>query len=141
MQTYLPDDLLVKMDIATMAYSVEARSPLLDHQLMEFAASLPVELQARAGPSGKRAAEERAARLCRTRSSTRQKMGFAVPLARWFRGELRDLPADVLLDRRSLDRGYFRRSEIECLIREHRRGSGGPFAATLALAAARDVAP
>jgi asparagine synthase (glutamine-hydrolysing) len=118
-RTYLPDDLLVKMDIATMAYSLEARSPFLDHELMEFAASLPVEHKLR-GSDGKRLLKSALRRILPEEVLTRPKMGFGVPLARWFREELRDLPADVLLDRRSLDRGYFRREEIECLIEEHR---------------------
>ena len=68
-------------------------------------------------------------------------MGFGVPLARWFRGELRELPTDVLLDPRSLARGYFRRDEIECLIREHRDARCRPLNAALDTLAARDVAP
>jgi asparagine synthase (glutamine-hydrolysing) len=119
MRTYLPDDLLVKMDIATMAYSVEARSPFLDHELMEFAASLPVEHKLQAA-DGKRLLKSTLRRVLPEEVLTRPKMGFGVPLARWFREQLRDLPADILLDRRSLDRGYFRREEIECLIDEHR---------------------
>ena len=120
-QTYLPGDLLVKMDIATMAYSVEARSPFLDHHLMEFAASLPGELKL-AGTEGKRLLKSALRGLLPDEVLDRRKMGFGVPLTAWFRSELRDLPGEVLLDRRSLDRGYFRREEIERLIREH--GSG-----------------
>jgi asparagine synthase (glutamine-hydrolysing) len=117
-ETYLPGALLVKMDIATMAYSVEARSPFLDHHLMEFAASLPLEHKLD-GANGKRLLKKTLRRVLPEEILRRRKMGFGVPLARWFRDELRVLPADVLLDRRSLDRGYFRRDEIECLIREH----------------------
>jgi asparagine synthase (glutamine-hydrolysing) len=117
-ETYLPGALLVKMDIATMAYSVEARSPFLDHHLMEFAASLPPEHKLD-GANGKRLLKNALRRVLPEEILRRRKMGFGVPLARWFRHELRELPADVLLDRRSLDRGYFRRDEIECLIREH----------------------
>jgi asparagine synthase (glutamine-hydrolysing) len=122
-ETYLPDDLLVKMDIATMAYSVEARSPLLDHHLMEFAASLPPEHKLE-GTSGKRLLKSTLRRVLPDEILERPKMGFGVPLARWFRDELRDLPTDVLLDKRSLDRGYFRTNEIESLIREHREHIG-----------------
>jgi asparagine synthase (glutamine-hydrolysing) len=118
-QTFLPGDLLVKMDIATMAYSVEARSPFLDHQLMEFAASLPPEHKLD-GTNGKRLLKSALRRVLPEEILDRRKMGFGVPLARWFRHELRELPTDVLLDPRSLERGYFRREEIECLIREHR---------------------
>jgi asparagine synthase (glutamine-hydrolysing) len=118
-ETYLPGDLLVKMDIATMAYSVEARSPLLDHPLMEFAASLPPE-HTLDGTNGKRLLKGALRGVLPDEVLRRPKMGFGVPLARWFREELRELPAEVLLDPRSLDRGYFRRKEVEDLIREHR---------------------
>jgi asparagine synthase (glutamine-hydrolysing) len=118
-QTYLPGALLTKMDIATMAYSVEARSPFLDHHLMEFAASLPPE-QKLVGASGKRLLKSTLRRVLPDEILWRPKMGFGVPLARWFRHELRELPTEILLDRRSLDRGYVRRDEVECLIREHR---------------------
>lgn len=120
-ETYLPGDLLVKMDIATMAYSVEARSPFLDHHLMEFAASLPAEYKFD-GKVGKRLLRSALRRVLPPEVLGRPKMGFGVPLARWFRGELRELPTEVLLDQRALGRGYFRRDEIECLIREHRQG-------------------
>jgi asparagine synthase (glutamine-hydrolysing) len=118
-ETYLPGDLLTKMDIATMAHSVEARSPLLDHHLMEFAASLPPDYKLHGG-DGKQLLKRTLRRILPDEILNRPKMGFAVPLAQWFRNELRDLPADVLLDRRALERGHFRREEIECLIREHR---------------------
>jgi len=122
-QTYLPGDLLVKMDIATMAYSVEARSPFLDHRLMEFAAALPADCKL-AGISGKRLLKKALRGVVPDEILERPKMGFGVPLARWFREDLRQLPEDVLLDPRSLERGYFRRAELESLIREHRDGAG-----------------
>jgi asparagine synthase (glutamine-hydrolysing) len=118
-QAYLPGALLVKMDIATMAYSVEARSPFLDHYLMEFAAALPSEHKLN-GKNGKQILRSALRRVLPAEILDRSKMGFGVPLARWFREELRELPSDVLLDPRSLGRGYFRRAEIECLIQEHR---------------------
>ncbi len=119
--TYLPGDLLVKMDIATMAYSVEARSPFLDHHLMEFAASLPARHKL-AGGDGKVLLKHAVRDWVPSAILERPKMGFGVPLSHWFRGELRSLPADVLLDPRSLDRGYFRRDAIERLIRDHQLG-------------------
>jgi len=117
--TYLPDDLLVKMDIATMAHSVEARSPFLDHRLMEFAASLPVAYKLQ-GATGKLLLKQALRPILPSEILARPKKGFGVPLARWFREEHRELPSDVLLDQRSLDRGYFRRDQLEYLIREHR---------------------
>ncbi|HWE81014.1 MAG TPA: asparagine synthase (glutamine-hydrolyzing), partial [Gaiellaceae bacterium] len=118
-ETYLPGDLLAKIDIASMAYSVEARSPFLDHRLMEFAASLAPALKLADG-DGKLLLKRMLRRVLPPEILDRPKRGFAVPLARWFREELRDLPRDVLLDPEALGRGYFRRSEVEELIREHR---------------------
>jgi asparagine synthase (glutamine-hydrolysing) len=121
-QTYLPGDLLVKMDIATMASSVEARSPFLDHHLMEFAARLPADYKLN-GTASKWLLRQALRGWIPDEILDRPKMGFGVPLARWFREDLRDLPAEILLDRRSLDRGYFRAGEIESLIREHCSGA------------------
>jgi len=117
-QTYLPGALLTKMDIAAMAHSVEARSPFLDQELMEFSAALPAEWK-HDGESGKAILKQAVGAWLPDEILNREKMGFGVPLARWFRDELRDLPAEVLLDRTSVDRGYFRRSELETIIREH----------------------
>lgn len=120
-ETYLPGDLLTKIDIATMAHSVEARSPLLDHELMEFAAAVPVEMKLSGGEK-KRLLRLAMRGVLPDEVLDRPKMGFVVPLRRWFREELRSLPEDVLLDRRSVERGLFRRPEVERLIREHRQG-------------------
>jgi asparagine synthase (glutamine-hydrolysing) len=120
-ETYLPGDLLVKMDVATMAYSVEARSPLLDHRLMEFAAALPPELKLRDG-GGKWLLKSALRELLPAEIVDRPKMGFSIPLASWLRRDLRELPVDVLLDPRTVARGYFRTAEVERIIREHRDG-------------------
>lgn len=120
-QTYLAGDLNVKIDIATMASSLEARSPFLDHQLMEFAASVPAELK-HAGTHGKLILRKAMRGVLPDAVLDRPKMGFGVPLGQWFRNELRELPAQVLLDSRSLARGYFQRSELERLIHQHRAG-------------------
>jgi asparagine synthase (glutamine-hydrolysing) len=118
-ETYLPADLLVKVDIASMACSLEARSPFLDQRLMEFAASLPPD-QKLDGGIGKVLLRRVLDRVVPPEILQRPKKGFSVPIAHWFRDELRELPAEILLDSRTIDRGYFRRSEIEDLIREHR---------------------
>ncbi len=120
-QTYLPDDLLVKMDIATMAYSVEARSPLLDNDVMEFAASLPPQ-QKLAGGRSKHLLKEAFRGIVPDPILDRPKQGFGVPLRHWFRNELRQLPQEMLLDPEASARGYFRTNEVERLIREHHDG-------------------
>jgi asparagine synthase (glutamine-hydrolysing) len=116
--TYLPGDLLVKADIASMAASLELRAPLLDHRVVELGLSLPDELKLR-GHTGKLALREAFAHLLPEQVSSRGKTGFGVPLGRWFREDLRELSDDVLLGG---DRGPFRRAEVERLLREHREG-------------------
>jgi asparagine synthase (glutamine-hydrolysing) len=118
----LPGDLLVKMDIATMAHSLEVRSPLLDHRFMEVAARLPAATKL----TGRRTKLifKRAMRpWIPDEILDRRKMGFGVPLADWFRGPLRDLPAEVLLDPHSLERGYFRERAVRDLIHRHLVGT------------------
>lgn len=117
-ETYLPDDLLVKMDIATMAYSLEARSPFLDHRLMEFAAAVPPKLKLR-GTQGKILLKQALRDDLPTEILRRGKMGFAVPLARWFREDLRELPREVLLDPDARVRRYIRGDAVERMLREH----------------------
>lgn len=120
-RTYLPDDLLVKMDIATMAYSVEARSPFLDHRLMEFAASLPVELKLD-GTNGKRLLKSAMRGIVPDGILDREKMGFGVPLERWFREDLRELPRQLLLDPSSSVLTYLKPAAIDEMIRQHQDG-------------------
>jgi asparagine synthase (glutamine-hydrolysing) len=119
--TYLPDDLLAKVDTTSMAHSLEVRCPLLDHELVEFAASLPASLKLR-GLQRKRVLRHAARPWLPDELLDRPKQGFAVPIADWLRGNLRSLPEDVLLDPRSLDRGLFRADEVRRLIAEHRDG-------------------
>jgi asparagine synthase (glutamine-hydrolysing) len=119
--TYLPDDLLVKMDIATMAHSVEARSPFLDHQLMEFAAALPAHLKLR-GATGKLLLKSALRGYIPDQILDRPKMGFGVPLVRWFREELRDLPSEMLLGSDARVHKYVKPAAIGRLIEEHQRG-------------------
>lgn len=122
-QTYLPDDLLVKMDTATMAHSVEARSPLLDHEMMELAASLP--LSAKLGEGETKRIFKRALRAwLPDRIIDRPKMGFMIPVGSWLRHDFRSLAADVLLDPVTLNRGMFRELRLRELIAEHLDGSG-----------------
>jgi asparagine synthase (glutamine-hydrolysing) len=120
-KTYLPGDLLVKMDIATMAHSLEARSPLLDHEVMEFAASLPTAMKAGV-TSRKRVLRDAYREILPGEILDGRKMGFAVPLGKWFRGELREYSREILLDPRTLDRGYFARRAIESMLDQHTNG-------------------
>jgi asparagine synthase (glutamine-hydrolysing) len=116
--SYLPDDLLAKADIATMACSLEGRSPLLDHELMQFAASLPPELKV--DGREKKVALRRAMRgWLPDEILEAPKRGFQPPLADWLRGELREHAREVLLDPRSLERGYFRPEALAALLDEH----------------------
>lgn len=119
--TYLPNDLLVKVDITTMANSLEARSPFLDHHLMEWAAGIPTCLKVRSGTTKyllkKAVAEWLPAELIK-----RPKMGFGVPLAAWLRTELRELSWDVLTDQTARSRGFFRTEAVTELLRRHDGG-------------------
>ncbi len=119
--TYLPDDLLVKVDIATMAHGLEGRSPLLDHPLMEFCASLPADFKLR-GRVKKYIFKRAVGDLLPREVVERPKMGFGVPLDHWFRHELRDMAHDVLLSPRAIGRGYVRKETVARLLAEHGTG-------------------
>lgn len=119
--TYLPDDLLVKVDVATMAHGLEGRSPFLDHELMEFAASLPSHLKLRGG-NKKYILKKAVSGIVPREILERPKMGFGVPLESWFRRELKDLAYDVLLSARARQRGYFHGAFVRTLIDRHVNG-------------------
>lgn len=119
--TYLPGDILTKVDVATMAYSLEGRSPFLDHHVVEFAARLPLQAKLR-GRQGKRILIETFADLLPSSIQNRPKMGFGVPLDHWFRNELQSMLQETLLDPSTLARGYFRAASVEKLINEHVNG-------------------
>jgi asparagine synthase (glutamine-hydrolysing) len=121
-ETYLPGDLLPKVDIATMAHSVEARSPFLDHRLLEFAASLPGDLKL-SGGSSKRVLKAAMRGIVPDAILDRPKMGFGVPLKHWYRGELAALPRELLLDPAAHCRRYLVGAEIERVLAEHAAGS------------------
>lgn len=115
---YLADDLLVKMDRATMAHSLEARSPLLDHVLMEFAASLSVDMKLN-GQEKKVLLKSALRGVVPDEVFNRPKMGFCVPLAQWFRGDLREMTHDVLLSKQAMERHYFNPKGVEHILKEH----------------------
>ena len=119
-KTWLVDDLLVKADKMTMANSVELRVPLLDHRVLEFAASLPPNFKVH-GFTTKYLAKKTLEKRVPQPILDRKKAGFPVPDASWLRGELRPWLLDVLLDRQTLQRGYFQRSAVEKLIAEDLR--------------------
>jgi asparagine synthase (glutamine-hydrolysing) len=120
-QTYLPNALLVKMDITSMAHSLEMRSPLLDHKLMEYVARLPGSWKVD-GQETKRLFKEALRPWVPQNILNRPKQGFGSPLVHWFRGELRNLPAEVLLDARSLERGWFQEKALRNLIDDQAAG-------------------
>jgi asparagine synthase (glutamine-hydrolysing) len=121
--TYLSGDLLVKVDLASMAHSLECRGPFLDHRVVELAAAMPLErkMQVRSGRS-KVVLKRAFAHLLPQAIQYRPKMGFGVPLSRWFRDDLRQELCAVLLDPVCLNRGLFRPESIESLIDEHTEG-------------------
>jgi len=120
-ETYLPGDILVKVDIASMAHGLEARAPFLDHEVMEFAAALPIDLKLH-GMEKKYLLRKAARSLVPADLLDRPKKGFSVPLASWLRGELRDMAFDVLLSRAASTRGIFTRSRVEALLNDHAAG-------------------
>jgi asparagine synthase (glutamine-hydrolysing) len=114
-KTWLPDDLLVKADKITMANSLELRVPLLDHVVLEFAASLPPEFKVR-GRETKRILKATFAKMLPEEIIKRKKAGFPVPYESWLRGELKKKVEEVLLSERSLARGYFQKAEVRRLV-------------------------
>ncbi len=116
--TYLPNDLLVKVDIASMCNSLEARSPFLDHKIMEFAAGLPAGYKMRHLVK-KYILKKSIKDLVPKENVYRRKMGFGVPVGEWLRGELKDFLNETLLSSASLNRGYFRPEAIKEMVREH----------------------
>ena len=119
--TYLPGDLLYKADIASMACSLELRAPFLDHEVLELGLGLPDALKVR-GARGKVALRRAFAADLPAEVLSLGKRGFGVPVARWFRTDLRDLAGDVLLGDRASSRGLFRREAVEELLGDHTAG-------------------
>jgi asparagine synthase (glutamine-hydrolysing) len=120
-ETYLPDDLLVKADLASMAHSLELRSPLLDRGVLELGLALPDHLKQR-GRTGKVALRRAFADALPQQVAARGKTGFGVPIGRWLREDLGELVRDVLLDATARDRGLLRPAAVERLLDEHAHG-------------------
>jgi asparagine synthase (glutamine-hydrolysing) len=118
---YLPDDLLVKVDVASMANSLEARSPFLDHEFMEFAAQVPAGLKLK-GRATKYILKEALRGILPDEVLFRKKMGFGVPIDHWFRGELKEMAYDTLLGETCIGRGFLRKEYIRRILDEHVSG-------------------
>lgn len=120
-RTYLPEDILTKVDRTSMLVSLEARVPLLDHVLMEFVATMPTTLKLR-NSTGKAILKRVMANNLPAEVLKRRKMGFGVPLGPWFRRELADYAKGVLLDRRTRERGILEPRAVADLLEEHCSG-------------------
>jgi asparagine synthase (glutamine-hydrolysing) len=118
-KTYLTDDILAKVDRASMAVSLEVRAPLLDHHLMELAARMPSSLKLR-GRTGKYIFKKAMSKLLPPEILHRRKQGFAVPLNRWFQNELREMAHDTIF---SNGAGIFDRAYLQKIWREHQKGT------------------
>lgn len=122
LKTYLVGDINTKVDRASMAHSLEVREPLMDHPLVEWLASLPAELKIR-GQEGKFLLKKGMEPHLPNDVLYRPKMGFAVPLARWFRGPLKERVRDALLGERLAATGMFNRNYLEHLVHDHQSGA------------------
>jgi asparagine synthase (glutamine-hydrolysing) len=120
-ETYLPEDILVKVDRMSMAHSIESRVPLLDNEVVEYAARLPATVKIRNGRR-KHILKEAAKGLVPSQILERRKQGFGAPIDVWFRTSPRELFADVLLSARARQRGYFEPRFVERLVHEHTAG-------------------
>jgi asparagine synthase (glutamine-hydrolysing) len=120
-KTNLPNDLLVKMDIACMSNSLEARSPFLDQEVMQFAARLSANFKLK-GMIKKYILKKSIRNLLPAENIHRPKMGFGVPVGRWMRQELRDYIQDTLLSENAFKRGYFTPAQLRLYVNEHLNG-------------------
>jgi asparagine synthase (glutamine-hydrolysing) len=120
--TYLPENILTKVDRASMAVSLEARAPFLDHRLVEFGWQLPLEAKLHAG-QGKRLLRELFGRYLPNELAVRPKQGFAIPLSDWLRGPLREWAEALLDERRLREEGFLHPAPIRRKWQEHLRGS------------------
>ena len=127
-QTYLPDDILVKTDRMSMLNSLEARVPFLDHRLLEYAASIPSQWRL-----GKHILKKALGHLLPPEILDRGKMGFGVPLKHWFRGDWREYSRELLLGQRARERGFFDPAKVEALADAHLAERGATTSSLYAL--------
>jgi asparagine synthase (glutamine-hydrolysing) len=122
-KTWLVNDILVKVDRMSMASSLETRAPLLDHKVVEFAASVSPEWKYR-GRTSKYLLKRYLDGKVPASGVHRPKQGFEIPVAAWLRGDLREMAWDLLLSPRALGRGYVRPERVRALWERHQRGAG-----------------
>ena len=120
-KTYLPGDILTKVDRMSMASSLEARSPLLDHKLIEYVTRIPSHLKLK-GNETKYIFKKAIAGFVPHEILHREKQGFGVPINEWINSQLKDRIRDDLADRRTMERGYFDAKYVGILLDEHVRG-------------------
>ena len=120
-KTYLPGDLMYKVDIASMANSLEVRSPFLDYRVIEFGLSLPTKYKVGRGES-KSILRHIARDFVSPKLIDRPKMGFAIPRAKWLREDLKDLVGEILLDESSRSRGWYNFNKVEDIVKRHNQG-------------------
>lgn len=132
LKTYLVGDINTKVDRASMAHSLEVREPLMDHQLVEWLATLPSSMKVR-GQEGKVLLKKAMEPRLSDDILYRPKMGFSVPLARWFRGPLKQRVRDTLLGERMAATGWFEREQLRKLVDEHQSGLSDHSAALWSL--------
>ena len=119
--TYMPGDLLPKVDIASMSNSLECRSPFLDHKFLEFSAKIPSNLKIK-GLATKYILKKSLKNILPDSILKREKMGFGVPVAGWFKNELKGYAYDILLSGRAAGRGYFDKDKIKSILDSHASG-------------------
>ena len=120
--SYLPECLMVKMDIASMANSLEARSPFLDHEFVELALSFPSEWKLRGLTQSKYILNQKIKGWLPSSVLNRKKQGFALPMSHWFKGPLRHYVSEMLLSEKAVARNVFKKNEIQNLLVEHQQG-------------------
>ncbi|MHC4270566.1 MAG: asparagine synthase (glutamine-hydrolyzing), partial [Planctomycetota bacterium] len=121
-KAYLPDDILVKVDKASMARSLEARIPILDYRLIEYAATIPPYKKIQ-GNNQKVIFKKALKNLLPEQVFTKKKHGFGVPLDRWFRKELKDFAYETILSKEATERGYFKKEQVRYILDEHQLGN------------------
>jgi asparagine synthase (glutamine-hydrolysing) len=132
LKTYLPGDILTKVDRASMAHSLEVRVPLLDHRFVEWATKIPADMRLQ-GQEGKVIFKKSLEGHLSDNILHRDKMGFAVPLESWFRGPLKDRIRTAMSSKVLADTGFFDMDYLKTLVDEHQSGSWNHSAALWAL--------